>query len=535
MKHVYALLVFGLILANVCQAQQVNITRITTNDYPLYLHNDLVIALRSGGALNVGHTATCAVISPINATGNINWTKSYTFDNAKGQRITDVVENADSSLVLTAFTFTGNLAPQSITSAYCVKLNPNGTIAWGQRITTTAFGSFVPYAVIPTYDSAFVVCGRRQGTLIETFLAKLSKTGNLLWMKVLNNPAYNHEGFSIRQTPDSGFVIGGYMENTNNARCYSLCKTNKLGDPTWLNYYCETASTSTITSVYDLVVETDGYLALGRSNTNEAILFKTDLTGNVSWSKTYKNTYVDQESFLTIRPLKLQKANANGRLINFRRSRSLEGFAIMNDSLGNIRWAGATQSSCNDVAQLKNKSVVWVGNPPDIISKSTAYFETYGTINIIITDSLGGINGSCYNKATIQTGSMLLLKNSVVPTTATGGIAVPQLPTVATLSVATVPGCLGIGGGLSEATTKEIEIFPNPAYGAITIDTGSLYGQSIQFTLTDIIGKTVFEKQWTATSTECKIDLPPITPSVYFYSLKFQKGTQKGKLMLSER
>ncbi len=92
------------------------------------------------------------------------------------------------------------------------------------------------YAVAPTYDHGYAFVGFTNSYgngNYNTFLVKTDSAGNLKWEKTYIGTDWNF-GYSIAQTPDSGFVICGltYSYPAVNGDVYVI-RTKKNGDTIW--------------------------------------------------------------------------------------------------------------------------------------------------------------------------------------------------------------------------------------------------------------------------------------------------------------
>ncbi|MBK6483892.1 MAG: T9SS type A sorting domain-containing protein [Chitinophagaceae bacterium] len=154
--------------------------------------------------------------------------------------------------------------------------------------------------IVSTYDNSFVAVGL-YGATEGVYLIKVDSLGNTIWQKTFNPPNMLsfHNDYSIKQTPDSGFIMAGSIYYTmGNAIHICLIKTNSAGDTLWtkqyggpnLGYYKGVA--------YDVIITSDGgYAVAGTeigSSSKNVFLLKTDNNGNVQWAKYYGGTSDDE-------------------------------------------------------------------------------------------------------------------------------------------------------------------------------------------------------------------------------------------------
>jgi hypothetical protein len=78
-----------------------------------------------------------------------------------------------------------------------------------------------------------------------------------------------------------------------------------------------------------------------------------------------------------------------------------------------------------------------------------------------------------------------------------------------------------------------LQVFPNPARGAFTVQLGDGTNGSVAIDIEDVSGATVFHT--IATAAEGRINVThigPVTPGVYLLRVSTKDGVHTGKLML---
>jgi len=163
-----------------------------------------------------------------------------------------------------------------------------------------------------TADGGYIITGScvPNGTIshLDLLLLKTDSQGYMTWMKCFAIELVE-EGFSVQQTFDGGYIIGGRAllitgpnPYTDNQSEIWLLKTDVNGDTVWTNTYggnghdyC-TWVEQTSDSGYILTGTMNSgrsyppncFLEYTQSATEHAFLMKTDHLGEVTWTKTFQ-------------------------------------------------------------------------------------------------------------------------------------------------------------------------------------------------------------------------------------------------------
>ena len=100
-------------------------------------------------------------------------------------------------------------------------------------------------------------------------------------------------GYSVEQTADDGYIIGGLTTINDTSKIY-LLKTNQYGDTTWTKHYPNAILEEDIQYVAHQTPD-GGYIVgatycSADNDTIDFFLIKTDEVGNISWQNQYENT-----------------------------------------------------------------------------------------------------------------------------------------------------------------------------------------------------------------------------------------------------
>ena len=147
---------------------------------------------------------------------------------------------------------------------------------WDSQVTSD--GGFI----IVSYDT--VTEGSRE---YQIWIIKTDGNGNEEWAKFFGEPGYDEIGYTIYQTSDNGYIIGGtsYLSEGKINKDGIFLKIDQYGTLQWKNYYGGTDDEYP----YDCLETKDGeYLFTGYVS-DKTFLVKTDTNGNILWNKTFND------------------------------------------------------------------------------------------------------------------------------------------------------------------------------------------------------------------------------------------------------
>jgi len=228
-----------------------------------------------------------------------------------------------------------------------------------------------------TSDGGYVIIGTTRSYGAgddDIYVIKVNAQGNIQWTKTYGHGDTDpEEGFSIKQTKDGGYILGGagYYED------YILMKTDAEGNLQWSKNYGYILG-----SVYDLQLSDDGgYIILGTySSDHYALFIRTDESGNVLWCRQFNfdgrvtiATTIDGGYALVGRldgmvygssSAQLIKMDADGNLLWSKRYSGCSPRSLKNTTDGGFLITGAASG---DVFVLKTDE-----------SGNQIWFKTYG-------------------------------------------------------------------------------------------------------------------------------------------------------------
>jgi type IX secretion system substrate protein len=225
--------------------------------------------------------------------GNPLWTKTY--GGANGDQAFAVQQTTDGGFIIAGYATsfgTGSMGGD----IYLIRTDPIGDTLWTKTYGGIYYES--AYSVKQTSDSGFIIAGHNSLVMsgnTEIYLVKTDANGNLLWTKTFGGAFYDWAR-SVLQTSDGGYIITGYTLSFG-AGIYDayLIKTDSNGDSLWTKTYGGTNEDGS----YSIQQTSDGgfimagYTFSFGAGGSDVYLIKTDINGNLLWTKTFGGTSGD--------------------------------------------------------------------------------------------------------------------------------------------------------------------------------------------------------------------------------------------------
>ncbi len=229
--------------------------------------------------------------------GNMKWNKTYGgsgFDSANS-----LIETSEGGYVLAGTTSSFGAGE---TDFWLVKTDSQGNMQWNQTYGGADFETST--SLVSTSDGGYALAGGRTGleggvTGFYPFdntviLVKTDAYGNMVWKQSYGENLGFKDAYALVTTSDGGFVLGGYVPDSDGYSDFWLIKTDSNGNMEWDKRYGMGGDEK----AYSLVQTSDGGYALAGLASgaldNEAYLdswmVKTDAYGNEIWRQTYAET-----------------------------------------------------------------------------------------------------------------------------------------------------------------------------------------------------------------------------------------------------
>jgi hypothetical protein len=185
---------------------------------------------------------------------------------------------------------------------YAAEISATGAVMWSKTYGTSA--SERSHCVRQTFDGGYIISGFKyvSGNGSDACLVKTDPAGNLSWVRTYGGPM-SEEFYSVRQTSDRGFIAVGFTANytsTLNLEMYAV-KTDVYGNVIWTKTYGVSGFLGD--EANDVLEAADSnYVIMGKTSTPglyDVALLKIDRTdGSIIWSKKYNfYSYDNAETF----------------------------------------------------------------------------------------------------------------------------------------------------------------------------------------------------------------------------------------------
>ncbi|MDO9184898.1 MAG: T9SS type A sorting domain-containing protein [Bacteroidia bacterium] len=489
-----------------------------------------------------------------------------TFGTINYEEIWGLDITSDNGFILAGYT--------NIDNGYILKLNSNGDTIWTKNID--AGGMDLLYSIQQTQDNGFIVGGRTSGFGgggLDMFLIKIDSNGNNQWTKAIGGPG-DETINSVKETSDGGFIIAGNTYSFGaGLNDFYIVKMDSSGNILWSKSIGGTGNDNaySITQTID-----SGYVAVGLTASTGAgdkdvLSVKLDKNGNIVWTKTYGGTGDDRAN-------SIQQTIDGGFIIsgvtNSFGAGNYDFYLIKTDLSGNLSWektfggvgddwaysieqtkdngfilAGYTASfgkGDKDYYLVKSNSVgdtIWTrtfGGPMaeiGTLAKQTSdngyaiigYGQSFGAgscdFYFVKTDSNG--NGICNQN---NTNTLISNPTSTVTipslTVSSGGIGNSISPVITSGTIINSL-CTNVGMLLPEQLILDFNFYPNPAQQFFNIELPQQ--QNFNLLVYDITGRKVVERT-NATGT-VKVDCSSLTSGIYFVRAVNEKNILSCKLI----
>lgn len=480
-------------------------------------------------------------------------------------------QTTDGGFVITGYTAVpgGGSAPDG----YLVKTDANGTMLWNK--TFGGVDRDYPKAVQQSPDGGYIMAGfiQNNNTLkVQVYVVKMDSSGNLTWSRHLGSSvATSNSANDVEATSDGGFVVSGSSRKMSNDYDGFLFKTDGSGTVIWGKHFGGISHDL----IHSMSATSDGGFILGGYSgsfglTNyDMYLIKTDLSGNVLWSKTYGDG--DSNIGIAVK----QTSDSGYILIGYTQSSSSGSRDIMvikTDSLGNHLWnkvyGGPGFEMPYAVCEIPGQGYVITGDTDsggaglsDIYIIRTDYngdttwtktvgLSGYDDASDIISDGNGSFiltGGSSSGKATIikSDASGFTGCNEGASVTSVASIQISEASQVTSVSNAyfgvigyiTTIGtmgtdstiCTSVGLESIENLEQPFKLYPNPASGYLVIE--NVQQTYLTCEIFDVCWNKLYEENF-INDNKTTIATNDLVPGIYFVKLITDKAQWISKLII---
>ena len=458
---------------------------------------------------------------------NTLWTKTY--GGPAIDKSYSVQQTLDGGYVIAGYY--SNYA--TVEDFYILKTDAQGSIIWEKIYGGNR--EDIARSVQQTSDGGYVVVGSTQSFGLgyrDVWLLKTDANGDTLWTKTYGWHNADNEGYSVQQTSDGGYIIGGWTVGN-----MLLIKTDANGDTLWLREY-GTDHTSYGFSVQQ--TSDGGYITAGSycPETFDFYVVKTDSDGDTTWSVIYGGFNYDR--LYSVKQTSDGGYIAAGGIDMPYDGRQTPDICLMKiDSLGGIEWTRTYGDPfCDDVAysviETEDHEYVLTGRA---YSDSLGEFDTF----LLKTDSLGH---EIWSTTYIGSG---VDWSHCVEATSDGGYIIAGWVSTYTNSydvwlIKTAPDTLAVQENQVSHQPSNLKISPNPFRRNVNIEFNTSKGVDLtKLTVYDVEGRLVRELHHDAptanghtqiTWNSCDNSGKQLPAGVYFVHLKQEKFSDARKLVL---
>lgn len=304
------------------------------------LFNDM-IPTGSGSYLAIGNTTSFGSglsdlwLVKLDSSGKITWQKAY---GGPGNEVgTWVAASGDGYIVSGATASFGAV----VRDLWALRLDSSGNILWQKTYGGPGDESF-PH-IIPTQDGGYAFLGQTNSFgagAADFWLLKLDSSGNVTWQKTYGGPA-DDVPQGIIQTADGGYLLAGSTKSfgAGNADGWVL-KLDGSGKVTWQKTYGGPAFDEFGRGVLQIA---GGYIVSGDTSSfgaggGDAWVLRLDNAGAIIWQNTYGGPSPDYADLI-------QPIAADGGYVFTADTNSFgvggQAMVFKLDSTGSVTWQKA--------------------------------------------------------------------------------------------------------------------------------------------------------------------------------------------------
>lgn len=194
-----------------------------------------------------------------------------------------------------------------------------------------------------TDDGGYILCGTSKnysnGVEYDLYLIRTNMVGDTLWSRRYGNVSGDESGYCVIQTSDGGFITTGYSTSFGSGyRDIYLLKTDSIGTVEWTTAF---GGNNEECGLSIQQCADSGFIITGWTNSfgagdADALVWRTDKSGNTEWAKTYGGTSYDFG-------ISVVQTNDGGYVITGQTASFGDTlgdlYLVKMDSSGNLQWS----------------------------------------------------------------------------------------------------------------------------------------------------------------------------------------------------
>ena len=466
------------------------------------------------GDVSGNHGNGDAWIVKLDSMGNLQWQKCFGGTNM--DIAYQIIQTQSGGYIFTGSTLSNDgdvSGNHSLNTAdvWVVKIDDLGNIIWqhcyggtdgdvSNNMDTTFDGGCIITGATRSNDGD--VSGHHPSPLYnDIWVIKIDSMGTLQWQKCLGG-SNNDEGWSVKQTADGGYIVGGFAlsfdgDITNPLGSYDfwLVKLNSVGAIQWQ----KSLGGSNVEKCYSVIQDNDGgYVAVGLTNSNDinvsgfhggnydCWVVKVDSGGNFQWQGTFGGSAEDGADHI-------EKTDDGGYIVS--------GYTESND--GDVSGNHSTDADCWVIKLDSNGTLQWqicLGGIGD----------DYGNSIVRVSDSEYVVGSPTFSNDGDVNGNHGIIDMWVVKL-----VSLPDKISA-------------VKNSITDFTT-----YQNTS-GDITVNFFANGNEKIQAELLDITSRILFSQPFAVTEgfNKKEIQTPPLVAGIYLIRLESETGSVARKVVV---
>lgn len=357
-------------IATLAQAPDTMWTRtfnVTETDFSSCIQQTTDLGFVVTGYTEGGVTASDIFLLKIDAVGNHIWTKIW--DANSGEYGYCVQQTTDGGFIVSGSIGGGD------PDVWLIKTNSDGDTLWTKRIFYS--GNQADNHIEQTSDGGYIITtGTNFGGYGDVLLIKTTGSGDTLWTRTFGGSDADM-GYCVKQTSDGGYIIIGLTASFGAGYSdFYLIKTDAGGNSEWEKTFGGSGSDKG----YSVQQTSDGgYIVAGTTSSfgagsDDAWLIKTDGNGDTLWTNTFGGVNLDW--LFAVEQTSDSGYIVAGQTRSF--SYTDEAWLIKTDINGNILWTKLLGGDGEDLSRDVKQTV----DGGYILAARSASFNVYGRSDV---------------------------------------------------------------------------------------------------------------------------------------------------------